>query len=279
MEAPPTDRWRERLYIIRPVAAAVAIAFTLDVVLTRPSLGGVAAAVFAYLISATFFFFLGRWFGKHTWPKRGRKMARAMLRRRVARGKEFLFLSDRPDARRSTPQRMWEGFAFAAGGSLLFTTILSALGLPPLSLFTAGFLVPVTMVAVSFVLVPYWLFSRLGIRIVEPVRWLILPLSRQYADRLKLSNGFLILLATGASLNLAFRSGAKDFQALSGVLSYILRIAGVVLVISATAVAYYNREERRVAHELEQEAIQMGIRDGRGMTDGDFLPRLPTPKG
>lgn len=275
-------RWRDRLHIARTVAPAVALAFLIDLLLTRASLPGVLGLLSVYLLLFLAYFFIGRWIGKHTWPKRGQAFARSLLRRRIKRRHEFLFLSDRPDRSLPTLRRVWEVVGFAAGVSIILSTLLSLIGLTPTSLFVSAIVLPLVLpmviTAFAFVLVPYWLFTRLGYRIVDPVRWLVLPLSRGYADRLKLSNGALVLLATGAVFNLAFRAGQSNAAAIATALTLVLRVVAVVVVVAATAVAYYQREERRVAHELELESITMGIRDGRGMSDGDFLPRLPPVK-
>lgn len=262
---------------MRVVAAAAALTFLIDILLTRPTLGGFVGLLAGYAVTLPIFFLIGRWLGKYAWPDRGLALARAMLRRRMKREHDFVFLSDRPDRTMLVARRIWEVVGFAAGVSVLFATLLSVLGLPALTI-AVGILLPIMMVWAGFVLVPYWLFIRLGFRIVDPVRWLIFPLSRRYADRLKLSNGALILLALGASANLAFRAGASGPEAVFKSIAYALRVMSVVLVISATAVAYYTAEERRISNQLELECLSMGIRDGRAMSDGDFLPRLPPPK-
>jgi hypothetical protein len=275
-------RWRDRLHVTRTVAPAVVIAFVIDLMLTRATFSGFFGLLTAYLFLFLVYFFVGRWIGKHLWPQRGQAIARTLLRRRIKRKHEFVFVCDRPDRSFTTLRRVWEVVGFAAGLSVILSTLLTLIGLTPTSLLVSAIvlplILPMVITALSFVLVPYWLFARLGFRIVDPVRWLILPLSRGYADRLKLSNGALILLATGGVFNLAFRAGQSNAAAIATALTLVLRVVAVVVVVAATAVAYYLREERRVAHELELGSLTLGIRDGRGMTDGDFLPRLPTQK-
>ncbi|HUR69583.1 MAG TPA: hypothetical protein VM370_10085 [Candidatus Thermoplasmatota archaeon] len=277
-----SERWRNRLHITRTVAPAVVVAFVIDLLFARPNVGEFVGLLSGYLVLYVLFFAFGRWLGKHTWPRRGHRLARRMLRRRLRRRNEFVFVSDRPDRTFSLLTRVWEVVGFAAGVSVLFSALLSLIGLSERSLSIGNKVLPLLVPAVAcwatFVLVPYWLFARLGFRIVDPVRWLVLPLSRRYADRLKLSNGVLLLLAAGAVFNLAFRAGASSGEAVATALILVLRVVASVVVIAATAVAYYVREERRVARDVEDEALTMGIRDGRGMSDGDFLPRLPAPK-
>lgn len=270
--------WRERIAIARTVAPAVALAYALDIALTDTTLRQSLGLLGAYVLLFVTYFFIGRWFGKYTWTKRGKAFSRWVLKRRVRKEKAFLFLSDRPDRTFTTLQRVWEVVGFAAGTTVIITTIPQLVGASVPFATTIALLLPIVATWAAFFLVPYWLFARLGFRIVEPVRWLILPLSRRYADRLKLSNGALALIALGAVFNVTFRAGAPGGAAVEEAIVLVLRNVAVVVVIAATAVAYYNREERRIAHELELESLQFGIRDGRGMSDGDFLPRLPKPK-
>lgn len=270
------ERWADRLDILRTVGAAALLAFLVEVAIRRPTLGAILASAAGYAILLVLYFFFGRWLGRKTWPRRGHKLAKRLLARRIKKNKSMMFLSDRPDRAHTTPQRVWEVVGFSAGVTVLVVTILILVQSPLVGV--AGAVLPAVTLWGSFILVPYWLFSRLGVRIVDAVRWLILPLSNRYADRWKLSNGTFVLLALGATVNTAIREGADGAGAVVSALVAVLRVVASVLVIAATAVAYYQREERRVAHELENEAIIMGIRDGRGMSDGDFLPRLPPPK-
>lgn len=275
-------RWKERLRIARTVAPAVLIAFLIDVWLARTSLAEGLGLLSVYAVLFVIFFAVGRWIGKRSWPKRGQALARAMLKRRLRRKRDFVFVSDRPDRTFTTLRRVWEVVGFSAGVSVLVSTLLGLLNLTPSSLIFAAVVLPLLLPMVvtwfAFVLIPYWIFARLGFRVVDPVRWLVLPLSSRYADRLKLSNGALVLLALGAVFNLTWRAGVSGPEAVAQALTLVLRVVAVVLVIAATAVAYYLHEERRISHELELESIGFGIRDGRGMSDGDFLPRLPPPR-
>lgn len=270
------------------MAPAVAIAFALDVALSETTFVQSLSLFAAYVILFILFFVMGRWLGKYVWPDRGKALTHRLLRRRM-RKKEIVFLSDRPDRSFTTLRRVWEVVGFAAGLSVIVSVLLGLVGLslatvvaPLVGLTLASILtpllVPLLVTFCSFILMPYWLFARLGFRIVDPVRWLVLPLSRTYADRLKLSNGFLVLAAAGLVFNLAFRAGFTGTDAVVQALVLVLRNVAVVLVIAATAVAYFLREEKRVARELEAAALEIGIRDGRNMSDGDFLPKLPPAK-
>lgn len=257
------------------VLAGAAIAFALDLVVQPPtSAASVIGRLVGYPVTVGISFLFGRWLGTRTWPRRGRRLAKRLLARHIRKERGMLFLSHRADVELPLARRIWEVVGFAAGASVLLASIVVLFRLLGGSLAAlAGFFILVFAWA-SFVLVPYWLFSRMGMRHVDAVRWLILPLSRRYADRMRLSNGALILLGLGAMINATLRTGASVEEAVvSGVL-YIVRMVALILVIAATAVAYYMRSERGLVRELEAEAIALGVRDGRGMSDGQFLPGL-----
>ena len=247
----------------------------LEVIVGQYSDANLVARIIGYPVALAFFWAVGWWLGTRTWPRRGARLLRRTLRRRIREKSEFMFLSDRPDRQLPLYRRVWEVVGFSAGLSLMVTGGLILLDAPALTVRVVAALLPAATLWGSFLLVPYWLFSRLGIRIVDPVRWLILPLSRRYADRLKLSNGALALLGVGAIVNVAMREGATGPVAVTVALTDALRLVASILIVAAAAVVYYIRDERGLAHQLELEAIQMGLQDGRGMSDGDFLPRLP----
>lgn len=264
----------DRRIVIRTVLAAAALAFALETLLEGWDPLLLVGRLVVYPISVAIFWTIGWWLGTRTWPRRGRKLARARLVSAMKARREVLFISDRPDRNASILRRVWEAVAFAAGASVLVASILIILGFTRgnlLALATAFMLVAAWA---GFILVPYWLFARMGMRHVDAVRWLILPLSRRYADRMRLSNGALILIALGAMINASLRTGATVEQAVVSGTLYIVQMVALVLVIAATGVAYYLRKERGLVKELEAEAIGMGIRDARGMSDGDFLPGL-----
>lgn len=277
MQATPQGRsWAREVFA--PVSAAAAVAFLLDLALARPAHAlEVAARLVVFLVGAGVAFGVGAWLGSQTWPKRGRRLARWMLRRAMrGRSPKLVFLSDRPDFRPTTPRRVVEVVGFCAGASVILAGALILAGLrAPAALGTlAGSLLLITLWG-AFVLVPYWAFARMGLRQVDAVRWLVQPMSRRYADRMRLSNGALLLIALGVVFNVAFRAGLSGDAALVAGLRTLAGMVASILVVAATGVAFYTRRERALVRELEREALAMGVRDGRGMTDGDFLPRLP----
>lgn len=278
------DRLRaaDRALVARTVVSAAALAFLLESLIDLLA-GNASVALFVgrlvvYPVAVAFFWLVGWWLGTRTWPRRGIRLARAMLRRHLREKHALIFLSDRPDRRLLVPRRIWEVVAFSAGATLLVASTLILLGAPTALVVTLAGLLPAIALWSGFVLVPYWLFSSLGLRSADPVRWLILPLSRRYADRLKLSNGALALLGLVAAFNATLRAGGSGADAVAASLVTALRIVASVLIVAAAAVAHYVRDERALRERVEAEALEMGIRDGRGMTDGDFLPRLPAAR-
>ena len=271
----------ERSYVLRTVVAASAIAFGLDTLLTVPVGELTARAVLfrlgGYSLLLPVFIAFGWWFGTRTWPNHGSRITRSLIRRRIA-SKKLIFICDRPDAPRRLTRRIWEVVGFSAGAAVIGFAIVTLVS-PPTAIARAILTtLPFVTLWGAFAIVPYWQLSRLGLRTIDPLRWTIIPIGRRYAERAKVSNGALVLLGAGAFFNILFRTGASGIEALTGALVAVLRTVVIILVIAAAGVAYYHRGEFSRSHALELEAIQMGVRDGRGMSDGDFLPRLPPPK-
>lgn len=280
MRPAATDASTREKGVRNTVLAAAAIAFLIELALAPPAnLFALLGRLVVYPVGVGIYFLIGRWLGTRTWPRRGRRIARQMLVRQLRDKRHILFLSDRPDFEARTARRVWEVLGFAVGGSVIIASVLIIAGLRSTNLAALAVSFMLLTMWASFLLVPYWLFARLGVRHVDAVRWLILPLSRRYADRLRLSNGALLLIGLGAMVNATVRSGLSQDDAIVLGLRTLVQIVVSVLVIAATGVAYYTRNERALVRELEAEAIELGVRDGRGMTDGQFLPGLPPPKG
>lgn len=264
-----------------PLLAAVVVTFLVDLALAPPSSPlGVVARVFGFVLAAALQVAIGAWLGRRSWPKRGRRLARLLVKRTFrAEVPPLVFLSDRPDVEPHLGRRVLEVLGFAAGASVVLAAVLPFLGLARSDVVfaIAGTLTLFTLWA-SFILVPYWLFARMGLRQVDPVRWLVQPMSRRYADRLRLSNGALLLVALGASVNLAFRAGASGEQALIDGIQGLVRLLASILLVAASAAVFYAQRERAFVKEFEEEVLAYGVRDARGMSDGDFLPRLPPPR-
>lgn len=270
----------ERLRAVAgPVLLAVLADFALDLLLAPAGSSlELAARAISFAIGALFAFLVGRWLGTRTWPRRGRRLTSRVLARMLrAKNRPLLVVTDRPDRTPTRWRRVLEVVGFAAGVSVILTALLASLGASVAVVRLGGLFVLLAMWG-SFALVPYWVAIRMGLRVVDPVRWTITPVSRRYADRLRLSNGAIVLVALGVFVSLAVRAGASQERALVEGVSTVTTIVASVLVMAATAVAYYSTGEHALVREMEAEALALGVRDGRGMTDGDFLPRLPPRK-
>ncbi len=273
LQRAPTP-WEE---IALAVGGAIIASILLDVLVNPPAefrefvnrvLGSVTRIAFALAV--------GAYLGARSWPKMGRKLGVILLRRAVkARVQPMLVLTDRPDFHPFTWRRILEVVGFAAGTTSIVTTILAITGSQGVRISLISNLFVLLALWGSFVLVPYWTFAGMGVRRVDPVRWIVEPLSRRYAQRMRLSNGALLLVALGLIVNLAFRAGASGEEAFVDGLRVLGHLVAAILVVAATAVAYYKRAERGVLLDLEAEALALGIRDGRSLSDGDFLPRVP----
>lgn len=272
----------ERLRAVAaPVALAILADFSLDLLLAPAgSWIELVARAISFLAGTVFTFLIGRWIGLRAWPKRGRRLTSRVLER-MLRGKHkpLIVLTDRPDRAPTRWRRVLEVVGFVAGVSIILTSLLPVLGAPPNLVRGLGGVFALLALWGSFALVPYWTAIRMGLRVVDPVLWTVTPLSRRYADRLRLSNGALVLVALGVFVNLAVRAGASQERALVEGVSTVTTIVASVLVMAATAVAYYSTQEHALVRELEAEVVGLGVRDGRGMTDGQFLPRVPALKG
>jgi hypothetical protein len=187
-------------------------------------------------------------------------------------------LTDKPDQAFTIRKRLLEVVGFSAGVTIIITVALSVLGIRLSFQVGAASILVIVALWGSFILVPYWIFSHMGLRQVDPMRWLVQPLGKRYGERLRLSNGVLLLISVGAVAQLAFRAGASGDAALVEGVTVASHVVASVLVASATALAFYVHDEHALVRALEAEALEMGVRDGRGMTDGEFLPRVPAPK-
>lgn len=271
----------DRTRVLQTVAAAAGIAFALDLLLLRlqrpVGAGEIIARLVVYPITVLFYLAIGWWLGRRAWPKRGTALTRSLIRRRIA-SKKLIFICDRPDARRNLLRRIWEVVGFSAGLVLFGLAIIRFFELNALVSGPLLFILIIGTLWGAFAIIPYWQLSRLGLRTIDPVRWTIIPIGRRYAERARLSNGFFVVIGAGAVFNILIRSGASGLDAVAESLTLVLQTVVSILVIATAAVAFYHRTEFALSHKLELEAIEMGVRDGRGMSDGDFLPRLPPPK-
>lgn len=273
-----------RVRVWGPVLLAVAADFVLQTLLdpSGPSEHGarLVRRVVGFLVVALLAVGFGWFLGTQSWRKRGQELANHLLRRTMrAKTRPLVFLTDRADFRLSMARRLLEVVGFAAGSTVIAVAALSVAGLPNRFVDIVTPVLVIVALWSSFILVPYWVFGHMGLRQVDAAKWLVQPMSRRYADRLRLSNGALLLIALGMTFNLAFRAQASaDVALINGVLD-IAHVVATVLVSATTALAFYLRDENALIVEVEEEAARDGIRDGRGLTDDEFLPKVPAPTG
>jgi hypothetical protein len=270
------DSPRRRKRLVATVALAVVGDFVLFSVFAPEQRNlPLAARIVTFLFATVFWFVVGVYLGRRVWPRHGKRLARYLLARTVTqKAPPLVFLTDRPDFEFSLARRLLEVVGFAAGSVVIVIAILVFTGGGTLAQLVSSGLGILVALWGCFVLVPYWVFGHMGLRRVDGVRWLVVPMSRRYAERLRLTNGALLLLAFGLIFNLSFRAGASGDAAVIDGITTVGHTVASVLVAAATALAFYVHDEHKLIRELEGEAIEMGILDGRGMTDGEFLPRL-----
>lgn len=207
--------------------------------------------------------FTGRFLGERLWPALGGSHAALVLRmyaswarRRGAR----MSITPYADFVPSRARQTWEAMSFAsalavlAGASMLYMIELDSSLLPWLSL---GALV--LCAALTFVIVPHWVFARLGLRIHEPERHIIRSVAESYASFVRISNGTLLLGAAFYGMNVLMlgrmprlESGFMVALTVSGVLALSLTLFG-------TAAAYYRRHEEQLVKRIAAEARRVGF--------------------
>jgi hypothetical protein len=227
-----------------------------------------------FLVGVLVALLLGMLMGRVVWPSFGRRLSAYLLRSSMSGArKPRVFLTDHADFDISVARRVFEVVGLVAGATVILEVSLTFLGVRSGTVNALSGTFTFLAFVAAFLLVPYWVFGRMGLRQVDKSRWLVQPLGRRYAQRLRLSNGALLLVAFGAIVNITIRAGAgTNVAILDGVILVGHSIA-VVLVTAAAAVSYYLREEHDLMVQLEAEAMRDGVLDARGMTDEEFLPR------
>lgn len=247
-----------------------AFATTLGVFLLSIAIG----VVFLYFVGASRWFVLaglaslgaviaGRLLGERLWPILGGWTSVAVLGLYVRwgqrRGAKLVIAPD-ADFVPGTLRQTWESMAFAsalailAGASLLDLLHGNTAWLPWLSL---GALT--LCIATTFLLVPHWVFARLGLRVWQPRRFLATSLAESYASFVRVSNGTLLVFAA--------YYGFRVMRALSPTVEGYTIVAltfGALLAVSVavfgTAAAYFHRHEERVLKYVAAEARGMGFK-------------------
>lgn len=261
--------------LVRPIAGATLFVFVVQFVTTGVYTVG-AALAFLVLDSVLVALSLvvGRWIGRRLWPRHGLALTRRLLRgyaKTHERGD--LLLTGRSEFVQSMRRRIFEATALIAGLNLLLVFAVAPF-LPVTGRVATGILPLVLTIYLTVALVPHWTFARLGLRRVDHARFMVSPLTREYSDRLRISNGAVVLLALGIGGFVLRQQGATDVQAGQQIVSSGLTIVLLSVILVATAVAFYQREETGVVEAAAREAIAMGFRDGRGESEGELAAKL-----
>lgn len=224
-------------------------------------------ALGSYLIA----YFLGWYLGASVWPRHGGTVARKLLEsyaKNPERGE--LVMTGRPEFHRTAARRIWEASALMASLSVLYVLVTRYFVALPGTL--AGSVLALVAIAyLSIFLVPHWSFARLGLRRVDRARFIVQPLTRDYSDRLKLSNGALVVLVLGAGGFILRQKGATDAEAMTQMVALALITIPFILLLAASAVAHYQRRERVVLDSLARDAVRLGYRDARGENEADIF--------
>ncbi len=237
---------------------------------------GATASVFLYLVTdlglwfwailgaITASIFVGRFLGIFLWPRLGLAATRLALRfhlRRRSHG-ALLHLTPFQDFPSNTLRKTAEATAFAVGLAVLIGGgIVLALTTPGSRVLTVVACVALLgAVALTFVLVPRWLFSRLGARIEEQGRFIVRSLAEEHGRVTHVSDGAIVVFALFFGVNVL----AASMDRLEGglaVAALILALASVSVVMMATGAAYFAREEERLVKDLANYAKRIGFNE------------------
>ncbi len=250
--------------LIAPIALAVVAVLALQVARQgRISLGAVIGALTVSFVSLLVSIGVGAWMGRRVWAVRGDRLARRLLVRYAHPERHDLVLTGRPDFRVTTRRRVWEATVFVASLQVLAFLVLGSF-IPTLVVALPAFVFLVGSTFAAVLLVPHWVFARLGLRRVDRARFTVEPVTRVYSDRLRLSRGGLVVIVLGVGGAIIRRAGLDDVQAAVTLASLIVDAIAYTLVATVAAVAFYSREEPLVASTVARHAISLGARDGRG---------------
>lgn len=205
----------------------------------------------------------GRLLGERLWPVFGGWTSVAVLRIYVrwgqSRGTKLVIAPD-ADFMPGRFRQTWEAMAFAsalailAGATLLDVTHGSTAWLPWMSL---GALV--LCIATTFLLVPHWIFARLGLRLWQPRRFIAMSLAESYAGFVRVSNGTLLVFAAYYGFRV-MRDLSPTFEGYMLVAITFGALLAVSVAVFGSAAAYFHRHEERVLKYVAAEARAMGFK-------------------
>lgn len=200
--------------------------------------------------------------GEKLWPWLGRATAIYALRGYVwwarRKGARLVIATD-ADFEAGRLRETWESMAYAmalavlSGAVILVVTHGEREELPWLSLGALAL-----CAATTFILVPHWAFARLGLRVWEVRRFVVVSLADSYGHWLRLSNGTLLAVALAYSYKLVADASPRADSLSTMMLSFVGLLA-VSVALFGTAVAYFHRRETEVVHAIGVEARRLGF--------------------
>ncbi len=245
-----------------PIGIAYAVGMAAALVLTMVTdLGLWLYGILGALVAS---FFVGRFLGQTIWPRIGLMASEAALRFHLRRREQgaLLHLTPFQDFPSSTMRKTAEATAFATGLAVLIAGgIVVALSEPSAGgLVTAAAVAFLAGIALTVVLVPRWLFSRLGARIEERGRFIVRSLAEEHGRIMHVSDGAIVVFALFFGVNVL----APVMDRLEGgfvVLGLLLALASVSVVTMGTGAAYFARQEERLVKDLSATAKRIGFND------------------
>lgn len=207
--------------------------------------------------------FAGRFLGERVWPVLGGWAAAVALRVFVHWGRRRgarLVITPYADFVPGRFRQTWEAMAFAtalavlAAASLTYTIELDAALLPWIAL---GALVLCT--SLTFIIVPHWVFARLGLRVWEPERFVVRSICESYAQLVRVSNGTLLIAAAFYGVNVLMLGRMPRLESGLTIGLTIGAVLALSLAFFGTAAAYFRRHEEELVKAVAAEARRLGF--------------------
>jgi hypothetical protein len=256
--APPRVKLERSIYVTIVIVLALSAAASYTIL--RITGESQWSFVFFGLIVGSVF--AGKLIGEFVWPVLGARFCAVIMHLYVRAGRKRgakLMITPYADFVPGRLRQTWEAMGFAAGLSLLaaatilFVTQGDSTALPWLSL--GGLVLSFVL---TFMLVPHWMFARLGLRMAQPHRFVVESLAESYTSWVRVSNGTILLGSAFYGVNaLAGRAARLEIYILV-ILSVAIMLA-VSVVAMGTATAYFKRHEERVLKIVAADAKRLGF--------------------
>lgn len=215
--------------------------------------------------------FAGRLIGEKAWPILGSRVCRLVLRLYTKwgyrKGARLLIAPD-ADFVPGPLRQTWESMAFATGLAVATgATILFATQGAPRTLLWASIGGLVLCGTLTVLVVPHWVFARLGLRLWEPRRFLSTSLSESYSGLVRVGNGTLLIGAAIYGVNIVAQR-APRMESYSLVAFAIAGVLGFSIAVFGTAAAYFQRHQEKLVKQVAADARRLGFTNLRNEFDG-----------